>query len=243
MPSNPAPPVDVLQRVLQRIANPAQRPPVAVFDLDGTLYDSRYRTLQILTEYAEAVRDDLPDVSVALDGLRHDDVSYLLADTLRGGGIVDADTVQSIMRFWRERFFADEYLKYDHRVAGAVDFVRTCHQVGATVVYLAGRDAMSMLGATAAALFEHGFPMGVAGVELLCKHDPSFSDEAYKRVAMPSLKRIGEVVTVFDNEPANCNVALKTYPNALIVCLDTQHVPGAPELDAGVVTIRGFARE
>ncbi len=233
---------EVLSRALARIANPGRRPPVVVFDLDGTLYDSRHRTLRILAEFAEATREEAPDLAGALEALGPGDLSYLLADTLHGCGVTSAEHVQAVTRFWRERFFTEPYLQYDQRVPGAVDFVRTCHQMGATVVYLASRDAMGTLGATASALYAHGFPMAVAGVEMVLEPDPTFSDEAFKRVALPSLARIGEIAAVFDNEPANCNVALRLYPEAAVVRVDTQRVPGSPELEPGVDTVRDLTR-
>jgi len=63
--------VDVLEVILERIPTVRQDggQPVVVFDLDGTLYDSRPRTLAILAEYADEVRSDYPDVSACLDQL------------------------------------------------------------------------------------------------------------------------------------------------------------------------------
>jgi hypothetical protein len=51
---------------------------------------------------------------------------------------------------------------------------------------------------------------------------------------------VGRVVAAFDNEPANCNVLHSLYPDAHVVHVATQHMPGAPALDAGVPTISDF---
>ena len=65
-------------------------------------------------------------------------------------------------------------------------------------------------------------------------------DEAFKRHVAPGLGRIGHVVAAFDNEPANCNVMLAHHPDAHVVFVDTQHMPGAPPLAAGVHVVDDF---
>lgn len=229
--------------MIARITTAADsRTPVVVFDLDGTLYDNRARTLRILAEYAREVRQTVPDVSATLEALDLEGVAYLLADTLHGCGVTRIDVVQDVTRYWQDRFFTDDYLRHDALVPGAVDYVRACHQAGATVVYFTGRDVTRMLPGTLAGLRDRGFPVGVAGVELLFNPDATLSDEAYKRVALPSLKRVGHVVALFDNEPANCNIALQRYPDATVARLETQKVPGAPDLAPEAVSIRDFRR-
>lgn len=240
----PLPPqVDFLERVLSRVSPSGNaRPPVVVFDVDGTLYDNRARTQRILLEYADEIRGAFPELADALTGLDRDGVSYMLADTLHGCGVTRNDAVQDVTRFWRERFFSDAYLAHDETVHGAVGYARACHQAGATIVYFTGRDVSRLLGPTLDGLRDRGFPVGVAGVEVLFNPDATLPDEAFKRVAMPSLDRIGRVVALFDNEPANCNVAHQRYPEALVGWVQTQHVPGSPELADGVGAIRDFRR-
>ena len=68
-------------------------------------------------------------------------------------------------------------------------------------------------------------------------------DEAFKRLTAPELARVGHVIAAFDNEPANCNVMLAHYPDAHVVFVDTQHMPGAPELEPGVHVVRDFRME
>lgn len=233
----------VLDRVIERLTQAeGGSPPLVVFDLDGTLYDNRPRTVQILTEYAEEVSDQFPEVADALSDLSPDGVQYLLSDTLRAYGITKVEIVSDATRFWRDRFFAEKYLKYDAVKDGAVEFAQLCHEAGATIVYLAGRDVTDLLPGTVTALRKWGFPVGEVGVELVLKPDATLSDEAFKRASLPVLRRIGSVVAFFDNEPANCNVALQRYPEALVGWVQTQHVPGSPDLADGVGAVRDFRR-
>ncbi len=211
-----------------------------VFDLDGTLYDNRARSLQILLEYADDVRDEFPDVAQCLTGLTGDGIRYLLSDTLRGVGLTDVHVQRDISQYWHDRFFSDDYLHCDVPCDGAADYVNACHEAGATIVYLTGRDVPGMFLGTVASLRDHGFPLGQAGVELVLKPDAGLADEAFKRMALPTLARVGEVIGFFDNEPANCNTALTCYPDADVVLLETQRVEGAPEPDAAVHRLVDF---
>jgi hypothetical protein len=93
---------------------------------------------------------------------------------------------------------------------------------------------------TVASLRDCGFPIGIAGVELVLKPDAHLADEAFKRGAIPSLARLGTMVAFFDNEPANCNVAQALCPDATVVLLDTQKVPHAPTPAPGVEVVRDF---
>ena len=234
----------MLQRVLERIAtlheDPERRPPLVVLDLDGTLYDNRQRTLQILFEYAEDVRAEYADVAECLDTLEVEGIRYLLSTTLKDCGLTHVDVVRDITHWWQERFFSDEYLAYDVPNDGAPEFVNACFESGASIVYLTGRDVPGMLLGTVASLRDHGFPLGVAGVELVLKPDATLPDEAFKRSALPTLTRVGDVVGFFDNEPANCNIARQMFPDADVALLETQKVPGAPESAEGVHHIIDF---
>lgn len=235
--------LSILHRVLERITQidgETGRAPVVVFDLDATLYDNRHRTLQILLEYAEEVRTEFPDVAAALATLDSGHVRYLLSDTLRGAALTHPEVVRDVTSYWRDRFFSDEYCRYDVPLEGAPEFVRACHEAGAIVVYMTGRDIPGMLLGTMSSLRDSGFPLAVAGVECVLKPDATMPDEAFKRTALPSLLKLGDVLAFFDNEPANCNVALQIFPDATSVLLETQRVPGAPEPDGGVETISDF---
>ena len=234
--------IDVLSRVLELISRHPEGcgPPLVVFDLDGTLFDNRPRTLQILMDYSDEVADELPEVAQCLSQLTTDKIRYLLTDTLRGVGVTRTDDVRDISQYWHGRFFSDDFLHCDVACDGAAEYVGSCHEAGATVVYLTGRDVPGMLVGTAASLREHSFPIGKAGVELVLKPDAGLADEAFKRMVLPTLSRAGQVVGFFDNEPANCNEAFACYPDAYVVLLETQRVDGAPECDEGVHRLVDF---
>jgi hypothetical protein len=230
-----------LRAVLRRSRpGSAHANPVVVFDLDGTVMDNRPRTLAILREFAKRCRTDDPELALRLEAARAHDIGYLLSESLERLGAYRAELLVEMQAFWRERFFADGHLAHDVAIPGSVEFARACHDAGACVLYLTGRDLLLMGRGTFASLRDLGFPIGVPATELVLKPDAETPDEAFKRALAPELARVGHVVAVFDNEPANCNVMLAHYPDAHIVFVDTQHTPGAPALDAGVRVVHDF---
>jgi hypothetical protein len=232
----------VLQAVLERVATLAEggEKPVVVFDLDGTLFDNRPRTLAILQEYADDVRAEYAEVSACIDKLELEQLHYLLTNTLREIGLTHVDVVRDITNYWRDRYFSDDYVGYDIPSEGAPEYVTACQESGATVVYLGGRDIPGMLVGTIASLRDHGFPVGVVGVQVVLKPDATLGDEAFKRGAIPTLGRVGTVVGFFDNEPANCNIAREHFPEAFVTLLETQKVPGAPDPDETLHHVTDF---
>jgi hypothetical protein len=233
----------LLDQIVERCAaNGKSRTPVVVFDLDGTLMDNRPRTAAILRELGAEWRDRHPEVAAALQATKHEDLAYLLTDSLRRLGVQRTELVGEAEVFWRERFFIDAYLKYDVEVAGASAFARACYDAGGILVYFTGRDLPLMGLGSFASLRDLGFPIGVPGTELVLKPDAQMPDEAFKRMQGPALERVGKVVAIFDNEPGNCNVLSQHFPDASSVLLDTQHLPGAPPLDASVRVIADFRR-
>lgn len=221
--------------------------PIVVFDLDGTLMDNRPRTLAILREFAVRCRDRDPALAERLENAHAGELEYLLSDSLERMGAhqhvaatARGALLEEMDAFWKERFFADPHLVHDVPLPGAVEFARACHEAGALLVYLTGRDLPMMGAGTFQSLRDLDFPIGVPGTELVLKPDAAMADEAFKREAAPQLARLGHVIAAFDNEPGNCNVMLAHYPDAHVVFVDTQRMPGGPELDAGVHVVRDF---
>ena len=76
--------------------------------------------------------------------------------------------------------------------------------------------------------------------ELVLKPDANLPDEAFKRGALPTLERLGEIAAFFDNEPANTNLAKAMFPDANVILLETQRVPYAPPLAEDVEVVADF---
>jgi len=57
------------------------------------------------------------------------------------------------------------------------------------------------------------------------KPDPKMDDLQFKRDAFAQIEHLGEVVGVFENEPANINAMADAFPGAVAVFVDTIHSP------------------
>jgi len=214
---------------------------LAIFDLDGTLFDNRPRTIFILREISEQFDRELPQLSAAFDRFHElGIVEYSLAATLRKLGVTSRREVALIEKEWAKRFFSDDYQKFDIPLPGAKAYVKRVHEAGATVIYLTGRDLGRMFVGTAESLRLYGFPVGIVGTMMLVKKEFEEADEAFKKDVAAYLRRLGEVTAIFENEPANSNVLQRAFPEASSFFVLTQHRPDAPALNKGILRIRDF---
>ncbi len=214
--------------------------PLLIFALDGTLLDNRPRVVAILRELGDHWESK---ASLAAHGVRRatvEGIGYGFVENLRRLGVEDEALHREGFEFWKERFFADAYLHHDVEVPGAVRFVRRCYEAGANVMYLTGRDLPKMALGSFASLRDLGFPIGVVGTSLVTKPEFDIPDDEFKRDVAPHLERVGPVLAVFDNEPANCNVLSAAHPACASVFLDTQHAPNPPELEPAVLVVESF---
>ncbi len=212
----------------------------AVFDLDGTLLDNRPRVAVILRELGEHWRTRHPAAAARLSDVRLDEIVYDTGENLERLGVDDPALRAEGVAFWKERFFTDHYIRHDDPLPGAVDFVTRLYRSGANIVYLTGRDLPNMALGTFASLRDRGFPIGQVGTTLVTKPDFETPDATFKREVAASLRRAGEVLAVFDNEPANCNLLLEAHPETVAVCVDSHHAPNPPPLHADVHVIDTF---
>lgn len=234
----------LLDAVLDRVnvsATDGGFPPLVVFGLDGTLFDTRPRTLEILRRFADAIEDSQPDVSETLRALGLHQMHHLVRDTLDACDITDVATRRQISAHWQALEHAEALLSYDEPQAGAADFVREVHRAGAGVVYLTSRSRDSALLATVEQLYDHGFPVGEAGVHLALKPDPAQRDENFKRTCLANLARFGDLVALFDADLFVCEMGRTYYPEATVALLDAWETE-LPTPQEGVSTIHDFRR-
>lgn len=235
---------EALTKVLEdvkAIRAQGERHPVVVFDLDATLFDNRERTRSILAELA--LEPDLAGTAAGekLLALQEAQVEYMVSDTLKAVGLEEPALVKRATDFWLPRFFSDVYATHDRVIAGGPAYVRALYDAGAFVVYLSGRDRPRMLVGTVQSLAGAGYPVGLDRTLLLLKPDPKTDDEAFKTTIMESLGRMGPVVGLFDNEPANVNLMYRAFPKAVVVFLETMHSPNPPAVLEGIVRMPDFA--
>jgi len=232
---------DILEQV--RASYNKQERPMVIFDVDGTLLDNRTRIQRILIEYSDAeLKKARPDEAKLIREIDIDKIEYRVADTLKGIGIDDSGIINNAMVFWGERFFTDDYLRYDVPTPGAVDFVRTLYSSGAKIVYLTGRDTERQLLGTVRTLREKGFPIGIQGTELIMKPTPQTQNAMFKQRVTNYLRHYGKVVATFDNEPGNINVYRRAFGKAICILFQAKHSLDAPPLLPNINELASFEK-
>lgn len=226
----------LLERVIAKVRAEVQdggRTPLVVFDLDDTLFDTRWRTLAVLRAWGQARGEP------RLAGLELEDVRYEIADTLFAAGFATWEIRGSLGRSIAS-YDAGRMNEYDlmRPFPGALEYVLRAQQAGARIAYVTSRR-IAHRGLSESVLRSHGFP--VDGALRYYRLDSQGTSAAYKyRIMRWELPRFGEVVASFENEPANANSFRMAAPEALHAFLDTQHSAGAPGLLAGIETIAGW---
>ncbi|MFT7623860.1 MAG: hypothetical protein ACI9WU_003045 [Myxococcota bacterium] len=232
----------LLTQILDSVRSVAAdgKTPVLVLDLDHTLFDNGPRTIAILRMFArETGRTALYERLMALPE-RHQ--PYLISDILARVDEHDKAVASEAFGYWRDRFFYDEHIHHDIPMEGAASFCTEAFEAGATLVYLTGRDSPNMLVGTTISLRTHGYPVGVAHTVMVLKPAFEIPDLEFKTDAVSFIRTLGHVVASFDNEPGNCNLFGREFPECDSVFLDTAMAPGAPPLDDGIPSMTNFQR-
>lgn len=233
----------MLGKVYQRIEAVVARGrlPVVVFDLDSTLFDTAGRNLRILREFSEAWAAEHPELAEHIGAIQLGELGWSVLEPLQRRGVTHKAILDSLLDFWKERFFTDAYLLHDHPAPGAVSFVNGCHERGALVYYLTGRHVGGMEIGTVRALTQHGFPYWRGRCTLHLKPSFTMGDRAFKEQALAAIRSYqGEVVATFENEPGNANVFLAGFPEALHFLYGTVRSPEAEAPHADLIAIHDF---
>ena len=228
----------ILRAALQAI-RPGQ--PVAAFDLDSTLLVNRSRQARIVREYGELRGDDrLASCSTAAV------ISWDLHDTLRLCGVPDEQIgplVPGLREFWHERFFTSEYCRDDTPVAGAPAYLRAALEAGAEVLYITGRP-QTMREGTLESFSRAGFPLpDGSGVQLWLKPDLADDDDRWKEICHSRLLSMRGLACAFDNEPTHVNAYKRSFPDAAVIHLDTDHSRRPVEVLPEIPSILDFVME
>lgn len=204
--------------------------PIAVYDLDSTLFCTGPRNLAIARAFAHY----RPQISPFLDRLDPHQMGWNVMQDIEDLGFRDPAVLIELRAFWRATFFTDHFVKMDSVYPGAAELVKAVRKAGCLTFYLSGRDEPGMRQGTLDALEAGGFPLPSEDVILRLKPTWEEEDLAFKLHVFQELQALGEVVLAFENEPANANKFLHGFPGATVVLHATIHAPNPEPLDPGV---------
>lgn len=212
--------------------------PFVLFDLDSTLFDNSPRVYKIIQDFIEEHRDIYPEHTEKMSYIRRQDIVWGIKENLKKINVHDEELVNKVIRYWYERFFSNDYI-IDVPLSGSCQFVKDLESSGVKIIYLTGRFE-SMREGTERNLLEHGFPLYNNGENLVLKPNPKISDEEFKHQSMESMRKFGDMLAGFENEPINSNIFQEHYPNSDIFFLETNHSLNPPNLSEKVHTIKNF---
>ncbi len=227
----------VLREVAERVRAARGNNPLILLDLDSTLYEVGHRTLQIIREWTRTDEArEFSKVVERLGGATIHQVGYSIKDTFSAVGLSTAEpeTLEArdrVKAFWQDRFFTNEYLKYDHAYPGAARFARELHDLGAELIYLTGRDEPGMGKGTRENLIRDGFPWDLERTHLLLKPTFEEDDLTHKQNAAAYIRKHGTLIASFENEPLNLIALYELFPDAMhvfveTICSDREAAPG-----------------
>lgn len=225
-------------QILGRMLAAAEDGAIAVLDLDGCLFDNRWRQVEIFHQAARLLQ--MPGLArVRAEHFRDWDLNR----TMRNAGVSardQADWAEPVRAFWFERFFDGAYCRFDQAMPSASAFVHRLRAQGATVVYLTGRDR-GMAEGTLEALLRCGFPApdGQA-VSLRTKPRAATPDHVFKAQAIEEIRGLGRIGLCVDNEPRNVNLFATTLPTCCTVFIETDHSPREDRVPWRIPRIRSW---
>lgn len=213
--------------------------PFVLFDLDSTLFDNSPRVHKIIQDFVEEHKDIYPEHVEKMSLIKRQDIVWGIKENLKKVNIHDEEINNKVIRYWFERFFSNEYI-IDLPLNGSQQFVKDLERVGVRIIYLTGRFE-SMREGTERNIVEHGFPLEPNGINLVLKPDPKMPDDTFKHQTMESMKRFGDMIAGFENEPINSNIFQEHYPDSEIFFLETNHSINPPNISDKIHTIKDFS--
>jgi hypothetical protein len=225
--------MSIFERFQRRIEDSlaAGEKPVIIFDIDDTIIDCRHRKHRVMHDFIKQshVRESFALECQIVEQMTWENVQYRVLDTLAQEGVRNQLFGEQLFQFWRQHYFTYPYLIDDKPFPGALEFVNHCHDLGATTVYLTGRDIPGMGQATFDAMRKLGFPSDDKLVHFILKEDPAINDLEFKVLALDKVAPLGKVIAAFENELPNLHVMAERFPDAAMYWSKTLYLPNPPE--------------
>jgi hypothetical protein len=230
-------PNEILSRVLLDIRE--HRSCAVIFDLDSTLFCVSPRSEAILRELATAdwFHSRFPEAAKVLAKVEIQPTEYGIKPALLRAGLAPSnELIETVRRFWRERFFSNSHMRHDLIYPGADVFVRRVHDAGADVYYLTGRNETLMREGTMSNLKTWKFP-NLPFERIMMKPSDLDSDENFKELRLKEMTPRYDRLWLFENEPVIIHQLRKSLPQLRIVFMDSAH-SGKADPPKDLLTLR-----
>jgi len=203
---------------------------VAVWDIDSTIMDTGPRNYAILQSATEL----FPRLRPYIKEFHPDRMGWNILEPLKAHFAEDDPLLKDLQVYWESCFFSDPWLKYDVPYPGVVSLLKKMFEEGIRLIYLTGRDQPNMSRGTVESFRQSGIPLGET-TEFLFKPDFYTPDLDYKKSCLEKIRSRGNVVLAVENEPANANLFLRAFPNALVMHFQSISSPDPEPLNPGII--------
>ena len=195
------------------------------FDLDSTLFCMKYRTQAILEDCRknENFYSQFPKQIPLVQKIKVTERDWSVTEIMsRYGFSSKSDCVLAMEKFWRERFFKNDYLHFDQPYKGCVHFINYISKFTPNIFYLTARNKASMFKGTCQSLKRWNFPFENEK-KLIMKEDTETTDADYKTKELKKLSEKYKTLIFFDNEPVILNQVERSLPDIYLFWLDSTH--------------------
>lgn len=200
--------------------------PLAVFDIDSTIfnvsprnqviYEAVLKEAWLKNKLKKESFDQLKSKTLSFSDWGLEPLYKVLINELSE---VELKTAR---KFWVERFFTGEYLKYDEPYQYCIPFIQKLEEAGFYIMYLTGRDDHRMREGTLNQLKKWELPLK-KDTDLITKPTKGLVDGPYKREALLNLLSTENHTWFFDNEPNVLNYCDFKDENYHLVFIDSVH--------------------
>ncbi len=222
-------PDHIFEELLKEVKEHAQtaKNVMAVFDLDSTLIEVGPRMTHILRDFAKVKQhlSKYPKECRVLERYSHHQQDWGIEQVLERVGLVSSsfDFFKDLMRFWRSKFFSNDYLHFDEPLPGAIEFLNELSTMGTHISYLTARESLSMRDGTIATLEKHRFPLTEKNQNVFLKETNEKHDHEFKRDVIKEMLESYGSIWFFENEPINLRIVRETLPQVRLVYINTVH--------------------
>ncbi len=219
--------MDVLISRLDNTLKDSKNTPIAVFDIDSTIFNVSPRNQVILEailkedwlkkELKRESFDELKSKVLTDKDWGLEPLYQILSEEL------SSESIKQAKRFWAARFFTNEYLKHDIPYDFCIPFIQKLETKGFKIMYLTGRDNERMRAGTLNQLKKWELPLKEDS-DLITKPNKGLIDGPYKQEALSKLMSPHHHLWFFDNEPHVLKYCeFKDQPNYQLVYIDSVH--------------------
>ena len=207
------------------IAERKQEKSLFVFDLDSTLFCMKYRTQAIIQDClkSKSFYTQFPKEAQSIQKVEVTERDWSIAEIMSRYDFSPKEAcVLAIEKFWRDRFFTNDYLHFDQPYKGCVHFINHISQFQAKILYLTARNKANMFEGTVQSLKKWKFPLKTEK-QLIMKESTGTTDADYKTKELQKLSEKNETLIFFDNEPVILNQVERTIPGIHLFWLNSTH--------------------